>query len=555
MADDVVQEGDEKQEIQAKIADAVRSRLQQFKDQSDSLTLGSVRRLLEKDLGLEKNSLDVHKRFISLYLEKQMQDADDDNSKRTVENVEKDAHLNEKEVREFPKVQKTKKDPKASNGDDSDEGTLKDFPVMGLLDSKSEVDNQGSVISESRIKKAIWDRADHFKSNSEKITLAGVRRLLEEDLGLDKNTLDPFKKLISEQIDQVLNLNSVSKNANHIKRKSSENSQSKASKKIKGETGSDSSDKESDEGKDKVQSRKKAATRAKDEKSDELKKCKRSNKYSDLNVPGKNQSTHAKRLKEEDIDSANDGGVFEDGQSESSVGKPAKRKEQPTPGYGKQVDHLRSVIKSCGMSVAPTVYKKAKQVPDSKREAFLVKELEGILKREGLSSNPTEKEIKDCRKRKERAKELEGIDMSNIISSSRRRSTSSFMAPKSRVETKGDKDDVKASKHKDNKDKDCNGSDEQDETKVDKDDVKASEHKDNKYKDGIDGDEEEDKVEEEDDEKVEEEGHEEEEEEEDGDDDDDDSSEEFNEGIHLLRFFMPTLFPLLRVFRWYIHVK
>ncbi|CAI9767418.1 unnamed protein product [Fraxinus pennsylvanica] len=512
MADDVVQEGEEKPEIQAKIADAVRSRLQHFKDQSDSLTLGSVRRLLEKDLGLEKNSLDVHKRFISQYLEKQMEDADDDNSKRTVENVEKDAHLNENEVRESPKVQKTKKDPKASNGD---EETLKDSPVMGLLDSKSEVDNQGSVISESRIKKAIWDRADHFTANSEKITLAGVRRLLEEDLGLDKNTLDPFKKLISEQIDKVLNSNSVSKIANHVKRKSSENSQNKTSKKIISETGSDSSDEERDKGKDKVKSRKQAAPRAKDKKLDELKKRKRSNKDSDPDVPGKNRSMHAKRPKEED----NDGSVSVDGQSQSSVGKPAKRKEQLTPGYGKQVDHLRSVIKSCGMSVAPTVYKKAKQVPDSKREAFLVKELEGILKREGLSSNPTEKEIKDCRKRKERAKELEGIDMSNIISSSRRRSTSSFMAPKSKVETKGEKDDVKASKHKDNKEKYGNDSDEQEETKVGKDDVKTSEHKDNKDKDGDDGNEEEDKLEED------EEGNEEEEEE----DDDDNSSDEFNE--------------------------
>lgn len=42
-------------------------------------------------------------------------------------------------------------------------------------------------------------------------------------------------------------------------------------------------------------------------------------------------------------------------------------------------------------SVAPTVYKKAKQVPDNKREAFLAEELEGILKREGLPSNPSEK--------------------------------------------------------------------------------------------------------------------------------------------------------------------
>lgn len=36
------------------------------------------------------------------------------------------------------------------------------------------------------------------------ITLAGVRRLLEEDLGLEKNTLDAFKKFIQIQIDEVV---------------------------------------------------------------------------------------------------------------------------------------------------------------------------------------------------------------------------------------------------------------------------------------------------------------------------------------------------------------
>lgn len=35
------------------------------------------------------------------------------------------------------------------------------------------------------------------------ITLAGVRRLLEEDLGLEKNTLDAFKKFIQNQVDEV----------------------------------------------------------------------------------------------------------------------------------------------------------------------------------------------------------------------------------------------------------------------------------------------------------------------------------------------------------------
>lgn len=33
--------------------------------------------------------------------------------------------------------------------------------------------------------------------------MAGVRRLLEEDLKLHKNTLDPFKKYINEQLDEV----------------------------------------------------------------------------------------------------------------------------------------------------------------------------------------------------------------------------------------------------------------------------------------------------------------------------------------------------------------
>lgn len=42
-------------------------------------------------------------------------------------------------------------------------------------------------------------------------------------------------------------------------------------------------------------------------------------------------------------------------------------------------------------SIPPSVYKKVKQAPENNREAQLIKELEGILSREGLSSNPSEK--------------------------------------------------------------------------------------------------------------------------------------------------------------------
>ncbi|GKC38529.1 DNA polymerase epsilon catalytic subunit A-like protein [Tanacetum coccineum] len=55
------------------------------------------------------------------------------------------------------------------------------------------------------------------------------------------------------------------------------------------------------------------------------------------------------------------------------------------------------------MSVAPTVYKKAKQAPEEKREALLIKELQQLLSKEGLSTNPSEK---GCQKEENRAEDL-----------------------------------------------------------------------------------------------------------------------------------------------------
>lgn len=44
-------------------------------------------------------------------------------------------------------------------------------------------------------------------------------------------------------------------------------------------------------------------------------------------------------------------------------------------------------------SIPPVVYKKIKEAPENKREAALIKELENILAKEGLSANPSEKGI------------------------------------------------------------------------------------------------------------------------------------------------------------------
>jgi hypothetical protein len=42
-------------------------------------------------------------------------------------------------------------------------------------------------------------------------------------------------------------------------------------------------------------------------------------------------------------------------------------------------------------SISPSVYRKAKQAPEEKREEILIKELKELLAKEGLSANPSEK--------------------------------------------------------------------------------------------------------------------------------------------------------------------
>ena len=58
--------------------------------------------------------------------------------------------------------------------------------------------------------------------------------------------------------------------------------------------------------------------------------------------------------------------------------------------FGK-VDHYCILITYLIYSVPPSIYKRVKQVPENKREAQLIKELEEILSKEGLSANPLEK--------------------------------------------------------------------------------------------------------------------------------------------------------------------
>ncbi|KAK8580251.1 hypothetical protein V6N13_143368 [Hibiscus sabdariffa] len=457
-AKEAVEATAEKDDIESRITTAMRSRVGHFKEQSDSLTFEGVRRLLEKDLGLETFALDVHKRFVKQCLLKCLDDGnDDEGSKNSGETVEKNVSTIT-EGTESPKGRQPKKD---INEPCSEDDKLEESPVLGLLSGQKTMkteNKENKEVSESTIKKAIRNRASYVEANSDNVTMAGLRRLLEEDLKLDKYALDPYKTFIAEQLEQVLKSREASGPASEVKKKNfKKNSQSRTSKnvskKLSSSSGSENDEEEGEEEEEEeqVKPKKKITPKGNIKNSEGLKK--RKIPKNEAQMPSKKRSKHMESDSDDNSNKEDSGSVSDDGRSRSSAAK--ARKETSAPVYGKRVEHLKSVIKSCGMSVPPSIYKRVKQVPENKREAQLIKELQEILYKEGLSANPSEKEIKDVRKKKERARELEGIDMSNIVSSSRRRPTTSFVPPpKPKIPDVSDDDESEESDEDDSDDDD-----------------------------------------------------------------------------------------------------
>ncbi|XP_033137938.1 glutamic acid-rich protein isoform X3 [Brassica rapa] len=382
-------------DMELQILAAMRSRVTYLRNKADSVTFASVRRLLEEDMGLEKYALDAHKSFVKDNLVKCLEDPGDADG----------ASENPQETEKKDDLTPVKEEAVVREETVGDEG------------------NREALMSD--IKRALHKRASYIKANSEEITMASLRRLLEEDLKLKKDSLVPFKKFINKELDAVLQIPDPPK----------KKVKSTASKKVGSEDDSDS-----DSGEVAV---KKTLTQKRKRKIDSGKP-----------VAGKKKAKHTEADSENDSDA---------GDSEMKAEKPLKQqgKETAITVYGKRVDHLKSVIKSCGMSIPPVIYRKVKQAPEEKREATLIEELEQILAKEGLSSDPSEKEIKEVKKKKERSKELEGIDTSNIVSSSRRRSATSFAPPpKPKITSESESDEEESENGEDNEEEEEEGNEE-----------------------------------------------------------------------------------------------
>ncbi|MCO5561048.1 hypothetical protein L7F22_014669 [Adiantum nelumboides] len=303
------------------------------------------------------------------------------------------------------------------------------------------------------LQSAVSSRASHIRKEAETITMASVRRLLESDLGLDKSALDVHKVFIRQLVDEVL-LSSenaegqdeeaaVSEEA--PKRKKSSGKKAREGTKLPSDTKKDYEDLHEDNHVE--------APKRKKPKKEKVKEEKPYSKEQDEDGGGSHAELSEERVSQElpkdkvfkskiekDEDEIKEnvedrGGSQSEMSEESDVSerKPKKASAKTAsvkPVQNRKLEHLKKIIKACGLTIPPQIYKRAKQQPEEKQDNFLIKELEGILSRHGLSSDPSEKEIKSAKRKIAREKDLEGIDSTNIILEPRgRRATSQLFAP------------------------------------------------------------------------------------------------------------------------------
>eukprot|EP00887_Chlorella_sp_A99_P006169 scaffold3.g6169.t1 len=115
------------------------------------------------------------------------------------------------------------------------------------------------------------------------------------------------------------------------------------------------------------------------------------------------------------------------GRKESRADKPRKkqrladateeRQQKPAAApwqYSRQVEKLRALCKAATITIPPATYVK------NKDNASLEQALEALLEKHGLSADAGEKQVAKAKQRLQVARELEGIDTSNIIDGGRR---------------------------------------------------------------------------------------------------------------------------------------
>uniref|UniRef100_A0A7N0TSC2 Histone chaperone domain-containing protein n=1 Tax=Kalanchoe fedtschenkoi TaxID=63787 RepID=A0A7N0TSC2_KALFE len=387
-------EGDPLETLESKIASALDSREEYLKKQADFLSMEKVRRLLETDLGMEKFALDEQKRFIKQRLYKLLGVTGDAvESGLKTEIGDNDASRSEGGATDS--VNGAQLEKYLDEPDTGKDNITDDSPVLGLVSGNEKTDQRirkaqgkdiNEKINESIVKEALMKRTDYFRTNLDNVTMAGVRRLLEDDLKLDTYCLDPFKKFINGELDEILKHPPVSK-AQSDKKKSTKNAVSKeASKAVSNESNSNSSDSNTQASSEEADasSEKRIVPKGETGKKQLLPGLKK-RKLTMKGTMGSRKRSKSQENENSDPEVDRKSSKNDDSQS------PAVKNKSSINVFGKRVEHLKSIIKSCGIRIPPVIYKRAKQAPENEREFALINGLVEILSKEGLTANPSEK--------------------------------------------------------------------------------------------------------------------------------------------------------------------
>ncbi|CAK9219143.1 unnamed protein product [Sphagnum troendelagicum] len=425
-------------DLPSSLGRALEARSSDLRKQADTLTLPGVRRLLEKDLQLKPHHLDAHKLLV-----KQLVD------KLKILEKEKPKVESGKDGQELSKRLKVSEHRDNSNKDDvptkagveegRDEDGARSEKKQGAegLTSEDEVDMEALILS------AVQQRSSEFRSQAESVTLSLVRRQLEQDLALNEGALDPYKQYIRKLVDELMSKEeeeAVIEKKEKVpdveivevkprKRKVADVDVVEKKPRMEKLGSVEMSEKKPKKGKVANVEIKEGRGGAKHKQKVSKMISRQKVVSSSDNENSSGESEDNKKLDDEEpaaeIDESDDGSSFK---------KTLKTKKavDVKPTYGKKVEQMKNIIKACGMAVPPIIYRKVKQAPEPEKEAILIRELEAILNREGLSVHASKEEIRSVRKRKEKLKDLEGIDTSNIIveSRGRRAAAANFFAPK-----------------------------------------------------------------------------------------------------------------------------
>jgi hypothetical protein len=285
-------------------------------------------------------------------------------------------------------------------------------------------------VAPDALKQAVYARRDHFLANVATLTMKQARRLIEADLGLDAKALDEAatKAAVAQYVDLVLAAGDgpSEKPSAASKENRAPAATAKAAKPVLKPAREDA-DEEEEEDADS------------DEDSD-------GSDDSDSEPPSTKKKRHAKVPKVA---------------SKSKKAKRTKVSSAAAPVAG-AVAALREVCKRAGLTYQH-VFMRHKE-DDARIEA-----LENILRDNGLDANASEKAVAKVRAKVELARDLDGIDASNVIEGGRRRravATDQWGQATKYVEDAGDDDDTS--------DEEDDASDEEDDASDEEDDAEKA---------------------------------------------------------------------------------